>query len=212
MEAIDVKRSESVEDLLDRGDSESASALLHSLIAKLDFPSSSADLRLVSTLTDPARIYSSRGLSFKADELRERALLECLGNKEMEAIDVKRSESVEDLLDRGNSESASALLHSLIAKLDFPSSSADLRLVSTLTDPARIYSSRGLSFKADELRERALLVRARAQRSVVPALPVLGDSEDPVKEDYGGVRVSASAEGDDDETPRQPLKERFRAR
>ncbi|KAK1314023.1 hypothetical protein QJS10_CPA06g01953 [Acorus calamus] len=128
----------------------------------------------------------------------------------MEAIDVKWSESVEDLLDRGDSESASAsaLLHSLIAKLDFPSSSADLRLVSTLTDLARIYSSRSLSFKADKLRERALLVRARAQRSVVPAPPVLGDFEDLVKEDSGGVRVSASAEGDDDETPRQPLKER----
>ncbi|KAK1308519.1 hypothetical protein QJS10_CPA09g00757 [Acorus calamus] len=115
---------------------------------------------------------------------------------------------VQDLLDHGDSESASALLHSLIAKLDSPSSSADLSLVSTLTDLARIYSSRGLSFKADELLERALLVRARAQRAVILAPPVLGDYEDPVKEDSGGVRVSASAEGDDDATPLQPFKER----
>ncbi|KAK1263927.1 hypothetical protein QJS04_geneDACA008609 [Acorus gramineus] len=119
----------------------------------------------------------------------------------MEAIDDKWSESVEDLLDRGDSESASALLHSLIAKLDSPSSSssADLRLAAALSDLAGIYSSRGLSFKADELRVRALLVRARAQRAVVPAPPVLGDSEDPVKGDSDGVRVSASVEGDDDD-------------
>lgn len=59
--------SESVEDLVDAGDVESAISLLESVAETLN-PSDSA-----SALSDLANLYSSRGFSLKADHLLSRA-------------------------------------------------------------------------------------------------------------------------------------------
>lgn len=59
--------SESVEDLVDAGDVESAISLLESVAETLN-PSDSA-----SALSDLANLYSSKGFSLKADHLLSRA-------------------------------------------------------------------------------------------------------------------------------------------
>lgn len=74
---------------------------------------------------------------------------------------------VEDLVDSGDVEGAISLLESVIANFgtlgsSSSSSSDNLRLAAALGDLADLQSSRGFSLRADELRSRALLLRARA--------------------------------------------------
>ncbi|RRT59505.1 hypothetical protein B296_00028015 [Ensete ventricosum] len=75
------------------------------------------------------------------------------------------SEAVEDLVDRGDVEGAISVLESVVSRLqtlDGPLlPSGDLRLAAALGDLADLHSSRGFSLKADELRSRAVAIRAR---------------------------------------------------
>lgn len=100
-------------------------------------------------------------------EQRQRAAMENSGPKE--AATDGWSDRVEDLVDSGDVDGAISLLESIISNLESlgPSSSSsspcgDLRLATALGDLAHLESSRGFSIKADELRTRALLVRAHA--------------------------------------------------
>ncbi|KAE9593105.1 hypothetical protein Lal_00028745 [Lupinus albus] len=82
--------------------------------------------------------------------------------KEKEEIIENWSESVEDLIAEGEYESAISLLESLISNLETLKSSDDvsqLQLASALSDLANLYSSKGFSFKSDQLRSRASLIK-----------------------------------------------------
>ncbi|KAJ8639645.1 hypothetical protein MRB53_016339 [Persea americana] len=85
------------------------------------------------------------------------------------------SSAVEDLVDRGDIDGAISLLESLISKLKTLEKTSNLPLASALFDLADLYSSRGLSLKADELRNRALVIKLRSQRHYSRPLG-LGDS------------------------------------
>ncbi|PIA54322.1 hypothetical protein AQUCO_00900696v1 [Aquilegia coerulea] len=98
------------------------------------------------------------------------------------------SEAVEDLVDGGNIEGAISLLESTISKLENLNLS-NLKLSSALTDLANLYSSRGFSTKADELRTRAFLIKEQAQQQIQPSL---GDSVNVEKKGSEEVRVSNS--------------------
>ena len=74
------------------------------------------------------------------------------------------SSAVEDLVDRGDIDGAISLLESLISKLKTLEKTSNLPLASALFDLADLYSSRGLSLKADELRNRALVIKLGSQR------------------------------------------------
>ncbi|XP_054811090.1 uncharacterized protein LOC129312477 [Prosopis cineraria] len=94
------------------------------------------------------------------------------------------SEAVEDLVAKGDTESAISLLESLLPNLETLSSSqqpSQLQLASLLTDLAKLYSSKGLSLKADDLQARASLLKHRAARSHIPAAAkTVKDSENGV--------------------------------
>ncbi|XXG62517.1 hypothetical protein AAC387_Pa05g0858 [Persea americana] len=85
------------------------------------------------------------------------------------------SSAVEDLVDRGDIDEAISLLESLISKLKTLEETSNLPLASALFDLANLYSSRGLSLKADELRNRALVIKLGSQRHYSRPLG-LGDS------------------------------------
>lgn len=102
-------------------------------------------------------------------EQRQRAAMEKTDSGPKEAATDGWSDRVEDLVDSGDVDGAISLLESIISNLESlgPSSSSsspcgDLRLATALGDLAHLESSRGFSIKADELRTRALLVRAHA--------------------------------------------------
>lgn len=66
--------SEVVEDLVTSGDTDAAISFLESLVLELQTcHPNEPDSQLVSTLTDLAKLYSSKGLSLKADDLYSRA-------------------------------------------------------------------------------------------------------------------------------------------
>ncbi|KAG4980021.1 hypothetical protein AAZX31_12G090400 [Glycine max] len=81
------------------------------------------------------------------------------------------SESVEDLVDAGDVESAISLLESVAETLN-PSDSA-----SALSDLANLYSSRGFSLKADHLLSRASLLK-QLHHSNTPAERVPKESKE----------------------------------
>nr|POE75052.1 hypothetical protein CFP56_15841 [Quercus suber] len=68
------------------------------------------------------------------------------------------SEAVEDLLDAGDSDGAISLLETQVSKLQTLNSS-NSALASALGDLATLYSSKGFSLKADDLRSRAQLLK-----------------------------------------------------
>lgn len=72
------------------------------------------------------------------------------------------SETVEDLVATGDNEGAISLLEMHVSKLQTLASSNNavlLQLTSALADLANLYSSKGFSLKADELRSRASLLK-----------------------------------------------------
>ncbi|XP_050285363.1 uncharacterized protein LOC126724952 [Quercus robur] len=68
------------------------------------------------------------------------------------------SEAVEDLLDAGDTDGAIALLETQVSKLQTLNSS-NSALASALGDLATLYSSKGFSLKADDLRSQAQLLK-----------------------------------------------------
>ncbi|XP_077230783.1 coiled-coil protein [Tasmannia lanceolata] len=116
----------------------------------------------------------------------------------MEEGEGKWSVAVEDLIDRGDIEGAISLLDSVISKLEtLDSSSSDLSLACALSDLANLYHSKGFSIRADELQNRALLIRLRSQHT-----PPLGDLESVKKNNSEEIRVSTGTDSpswDDDD-------------
>ncbi|KAG0502231.1 hypothetical protein HPP92_002303 [Vanilla planifolia] len=79
------------------------------------------------------------------------------------------SDSVEDLIDQGDVDGAILFLEAVVSKLETPNVSSSetgcqLQLSTALSDLARLHSEKGFSLKADELRSRAILIRARASQ------------------------------------------------
>ncbi|XP_020107434.1 coiled-coil domain-containing protein R3HCC1L isoform X2 [Ananas comosus] len=125
------------------------------------------------------------------------------------------TDEVEDLVDRGDVDGAISVLEAVVARLEaeeVPSSSSatpppppplpcpgDLGLAAALGDLAELHASRGFSLKADELRSRALALRARADRTPSPNLGGSDPAEEkktPAKED---VRVSEETKKNQEE-------------
>ncbi|PON50899.1 Nucleotide-binding alpha-beta plait domain containing protein [Parasponia andersonii] len=76
------------------------------------------------------------------------------------------SESIEDMVAAGDTDSAISLLESVISKLESHNPwQSDPQLASALTDLANLYYSNGFSLKADQLRSRASTIQQRLLRS-----------------------------------------------
>ncbi|KAG6682226.1 hypothetical protein I3843_13G113200 [Carya illinoinensis] len=94
------------------------------------------------------------------------------------------SEAVEDLVAAGDNDGAISLLETHVSKLQTLASSntAVLQLTSALNDLANLYSSKGFSLKADDLRSRASLLKHQ----------VLSRDVDVVKKDQNVDQVLAA--------------------
>jgi len=79
------------------------------------------------------------------------------------------SETVEDLVDAGDVESAISLLESVVQTLNPSDSASQLPLASALSDLADLYSSKGFSLKADHLQSRSSILK-QLHRSSSPYL------------------------------------------
>jgi hypothetical protein len=71
------------------------------------------------------------------------------------------SEAVEDLVHSGDTDGAISLLETHVSNLQTLNSSSPA-LASALTDLATLYSSKGFSLKADDLRSQASLLKLQA--------------------------------------------------
>ena len=89
------------------------------------------------------------------------------------------SEAVEDLAAAGEIEGVIALLKSVVSNfeetLKYLSSDSlmiisQLQLVYPLSELATLYSSKGFSFKSDELQSRASLLKQTTQQQILPAI------------------------------------------
>lgn len=76
------------------------------------------------------------------------------------------SESVEDLVTAGDTDAAISLLESVVSDLQTSETChPDPQLASALTDLSVLYSSKGLSLKADDIAAKALVLKQQAQVS-----------------------------------------------
>ncbi|KAG0583244.1 hypothetical protein KC19_3G120500 [Ceratodon purpureus] len=74
------------------------------------------------------------------------------------------STRVEDLLDKDDEEGAVKLLEGVIAKLSLAkNATSNLGLAAAMSDLGRLYGSRGMSLKADQLLSDSLLLRTKAE-------------------------------------------------
>lgn len=131
------------------------------------------------------------------------------GGRRGEGEEQQWSEAVEELVDGGDVQGAISLLESHVSNLQSQLNSSDnMSLACALTDLADLYSSQGLSLKADELRTRALLIKLRSQQSSFSSLsPPSGDSkvsdEETAKKNHFEESATgpspSSVNGDDDD-------------
>ncbi|KAE8653547.1 coiled-coil domain-containing protein R3HCC1L isoform X1 [Cucumis sativus] len=76
------------------------------------------------------------------------------------------SETVEDLVTAGDTDAAISLLQSVVSDLQTSqNSNPDPQLAAALTDLSALYSSKGLSLKADDIAAKAFLLKHQAQVS-----------------------------------------------
>ncbi|XP_008450291.2 uncharacterized protein LOC103491941 isoform X2 [Cucumis melo] len=76
------------------------------------------------------------------------------------------SETVEDLVTAGDTDAAISLLQSVVSDLQISqNSNPDPQLAAALTDLSALYSSKGLSLKADDIAAKAFLLKHQAQVS-----------------------------------------------
>ncbi|KAK4255297.1 hypothetical protein QN277_008312 [Acacia crassicarpa] len=130
---------------------------------------------------------------------------------EKERLPENWSEAVEDLVAKGDTESAISFLESLFPNLETLSSfhqSSQLQLASLLTDLAKLYSSKGLSLKADELESRATVLKNRATRSHISAAAKTAEGS---KNGFSSNNVASSSfdslnGGSDHETIEKPAE------
>ncbi|XP_038878406.1 coiled-coil domain-containing protein R3HCC1L isoform X2 [Benincasa hispida] len=76
------------------------------------------------------------------------------------------SETVEDLVTAGDTDAAISLLESVVSDLQTSDNcNPDPQLAAALTDLSGLYSSKGLSLKADDIAAKALVLKQQAQVS-----------------------------------------------
>ncbi|XP_071723884.1 uncharacterized protein [Rutidosis leptorrhynchoides] len=86
---------------------------------------------------------------------------------DMDSIETKWSEKVEDLVEEGATEEAIALLETVVSKLQVnETASATAQLAAALSELSALYNSNYLSLKADTLLSRAALLTATQHQSV----------------------------------------------
>lgn len=76
------------------------------------------------------------------------------------------SETVEDLIQSGETDKAINLVESIVRNLETQKDSTQsLKLSTALFDLAKLYSSKGFSLKADEAQSRAILIQHTSSSS-----------------------------------------------
>ncbi|XP_006361151.1 R3H and coiled-coil domain-containing protein 1 isoform X1 [Solanum tuberosum] len=103
--------------------------------------------------------------------------------------DTNWSEKVEDLVDAGEINEAISLLEELVAKLEFESqnsSNSQLRLSTALLELSKLYSTQGLSLRADQTRSKAFLIKQQQENRNVNA------TKESTGDGISGSRVSQS--------------------
>ncbi|KAK4719777.1 hypothetical protein R3W88_018115 [Solanum pinnatisectum] len=99
------------------------------------------------------------------------------------------SEKVEDLVDTGEINEAISLLEELVAKLEYESqnsSNSQLRLSTALLELSKLYSTQGLSLRADQTRSKAFLIKQQQENRDVNA------TKESTGDGISGSRVSQS--------------------
>ncbi|XP_049411833.1 uncharacterized protein LOC125874844 isoform X1 [Solanum stenotomum] len=103
--------------------------------------------------------------------------------------DTNWSEKVEDLVDAGEINEAISLLEELVAKLEYESqnsSNSRLRLSTALLELSKLYSTQGLSLRADQTRSKAFLIKQQQENRDVNA------TKESTGDGISGSRVSQS--------------------
>ncbi|KAG5602752.1 hypothetical protein H5410_034122 [Solanum commersonii] len=103
--------------------------------------------------------------------------------------DTNWSEKVEDLVDAGEINEAITLLEELVAKLEYESqnsSNSQLRLSTALLELSKLYSTQGLSLRADQTRSKAFLIKQQQENRDVNA------TKESTGDGISGSRVSQS--------------------
>uniref|UniRef100_M1A5K9 Coiled-coil domain-containing protein R3HCC1L n=1 Tax=Solanum tuberosum TaxID=4113 RepID=M1A5K9_SOLTU len=116
--------------------------------------------------------------------------------------DTNWSEKVEDLVDAGEINEAISLLEELVAKLEFESqnsSNSQLRLSTALLELSKLYSTQGLSLRADQTRSKAFLIKQQQENRNVNA------TKESTGDGISGSRVSQNWEAIADRAPDELL-------
>ncbi|XP_059659669.1 uncharacterized protein LOC132306332 isoform X3 [Cornus florida] len=112
------------------------------------------------------------------------------------------SESVDDLVHRGDVDEAISLLERVVSN----SSHSDLQLSSALFDLSKLFHSKGFSLKADEAHSRALVIRQQSQQTPNPQGDLKFSNKKSEEEGIAASRVSASNGSTDDGYRGKPSK------
>ncbi|TMW96699.1 hypothetical protein EJD97_006949 [Solanum chilense] len=123
--------------------------------------------------------------------------------------DTNWSEKVEDLVDTGEIERAISLLEELVAKLEYESqnsSNSQLPLSSALLELSKLYSTQGLSLRADQTRSKAFLIKQQQEnRDVNATKESTGDGisgsrvSQSDNKDHASLQIDASQNDEDDD-------------
>ncbi|XP_027773219.1 R3H and coiled-coil domain-containing protein 1 isoform X2 [Solanum pennellii] len=123
--------------------------------------------------------------------------------------DTNWSEKVEDLVDAGEIDGAISLLEELVAKLEFESqnsSNSQLPLSTALLELSKLYSTQGLSLRADQTRSKAFLIKQQQEnRDVNATKESTGDGisgsrvSQSDNKDHASLQIDASQNDEDDD-------------
>ncbi|XP_060173276.1 uncharacterized protein LOC132603980 isoform X2 [Lycium barbarum] len=114
--------------------------------------------------------------------------------------DTNWSEKAEDLVDNGEINEAISLLEKMVSKLENESqnlSSSSTQLSIALLELSKLYSTQGLSLKADQTRSRAFLIKsAKENRDVNVTKEPTGDGDN---KDHVSLQIDTSQNDEDDD-------------
>ncbi|KAH0664380.1 hypothetical protein KY284_029311 [Solanum tuberosum] len=117
--------------------------------------------------------------------------------------DTNWSEKVEDLVDAGEINEAISLLEELVAKLEYESqnsSNSQLRLSTALLELSKLYSTQGLSLRADQTRSKAFLIKQQQEnRDVNATKESTGDGISGDNKDHASLQIDTSQNDEDDD-------------
>ncbi|XP_010322442.1 uncharacterized protein [Solanum lycopersicum] len=123
--------------------------------------------------------------------------------------DTNWSEKVEDLVDAGEIDGAISLLEELVAKLEYESqnsSNSQLPLSTALLELSKLYSTQGLSLRADQTRSKAFLIKQQQEnRDVNATKESTGDGisgsrvSQSDNKDHASLQIDASQNDEDDD-------------